>query len=109
DILNSGEIAISVNDLRGGFIIAGADGAALPVKLVKPVDLPPGGRENMKLRLTLTESAIMKLAQSAQTEGRVRLNIKGELLINVLGSRVTVPLEASTTLTLDRLKDLIQR
>jgi LEA14-like dessication related protein len=86
----------------------GPDGKALaPAALDKPVTSQPGSTEILTLKVEVGEAALSRFA-SYLMEGRdrIRVEVRGESIIRVFGSKVTAPISSSFEIS---LADILKR
>jgi LEA14-like dessication related protein len=86
----------------------GPDGKAFaPAALDKPVTSQPGSTEILTLKVEVGEAALSRFA-SYLMEGRdrIRVEVRGESIIRVFGSKVTAPLSTSFEIS---LADILKR
>lgn len=74
----------------------GPDGVAIaPVKLAQGVSLPPGAKGALILKLSLDDAVLKMLASHLMGKDQMDVQIRGEVVMRVLGSRVTAPIRMS--------------
>jgi LEA14-like dessication related protein len=105
-VTNMGEVKAVFEGLDAEFY--GPDGRALAsAKLERTVALPAGSTETLTLRLEADEAALKGLASYAlRGLDRIKVEVRGEARLHVLGSRVVAPLSISYELGLE---DVIQQ
>ena len=100
-LTNLGEVKVVFEGLNA--TAYGPDGKALaPATLDRAVALPPNSTENLTLKVSLDEAALNKLT-SYLKEGResVNIEVRGEALIRVFGSKAAAPISASFEISLE--------
>jgi hypothetical protein len=106
-LTNLGEVKVVFEGLNE---VYGPDGKALaPASLDKAVVSLPGSIQTLTLKIEVNEAALSRIA-SYFMGGRDRVNIevKGEAILRVFGSRVTTPISSSFEVSLtDILKQQV--
>jgi hypothetical protein len=106
-VTNLGEVKVMFEGFNASAF--GPDGKVLaPAVLDKPIISLPGSTENMILKIEVDEVALSRFA-SYLMEGRdrIRVEVRGEAIVRVFGSKVTAPLSTSFEIGLaDVLKGL---
>jgi LEA14-like dessication related protein len=105
-LTNLGEVKVVLEGLSAE--VYGPDGKALaPASLDKAVVSIPGSTQTLTLKVEVNEAAFSKIA-SYFMEGRDRINIevRGNAMLRVFGSKVTAPVSSSFELN---LKDILRQ
>jgi hypothetical protein len=105
-VTNSGEVKAVFEGFNASAF--GPDGKTLaPAVLDKPIISLPGQTETMILKVEVDEAALSRFA-SYFMEGRdrIRVEVRGEAIIRVFGSKVTAPISSSFEIS---LADILKR
>jgi LEA14-like dessication related protein len=105
-LTNLGEVKVVLEGLNAE--VYGPDGKALaPASLDKAVVSLPGSAQTLTLKVEVNEATLSEIA-SYFMEGRDRINIevRGNAVLRVFGSRVTAPVSSSFEL---KLKDILRQ
>jgi LEA14-like dessication related protein len=105
-LTNLGEVKVMFEGLNAE--VYGPDGKALaPASLDKAVVSIPGSTQTLTLKVEVNEATLSKIA-SYFMEGRDRINIevRGNAILRVFGSRVIAPVSSSFEL---KLKDILRQ
>jgi LEA14-like dessication related protein len=103
---NLGEVKVVLEGLNAE--VYGPDGKALaPASLDKAVVSLPGSAQTLTLKVEVNEATLSRI-MSYFMEGRDRINIevRGNAVLRVFGSRVTAPVSSSFELN---LKDILRQ
>jgi len=105
-VANMGEVRVVFEGLNAE--LYGPDGRALAsAKLERAVALPAGSTEALTLRLEADEAALKGLTSYAlRGLDRINVEVRGEAVLRVFGSRVVAPLSVSYELGLE---DFVQQ
>jgi LEA14-like dessication related protein len=105
-LTNLGEVKVMFEGSNAE--VYGPDGKALaPASLDKAVVSLPGSTQTLTLKVEINEATLSKIA-SYLMEGRDRINIevRGNAILRVFGSKVTTPISSSFELS---LKDILRQ
>jgi LEA14-like dessication related protein len=105
-LTNLGEVKVMFEGLNAE--VYGPDGKALaPASLDKAVVSIPGSTQTLTLKVEVNEATLSKIV-SYFMEGRDRINIevRGNAILRVFGSRVIAPVSSSFEL---KLKDILRQ
>ncbi len=95
-----GEVKAVFEGLKA--MVHGPDGEVLaPATLDKAVTLTPNSTETLILKLNIDEAALKKLMHYfGEGRGSINVEVRGEALVRVFGSKVTAPISASFKVSL---------
>jgi len=108
-LTNLGEVKVVLEGLNAE--VYGPDGKALtPASMDKAVVSIPGSTQTLTLKVEVNEATLSRIA-SYFMEGRDRIyiEVRGNAILRVFGSRVTAPISSSFELNLkDILRQLVE-
>lgn len=86
----------------------GPDGKVLaPTTLDKAITSPPGSTETLTLKVEVGEAALSRLTSYfMEGKDRISIEVRGEAVIRVFGSKVTAPISSSFEIS---LADILKR
>jgi len=101
ELKNLGEVRMKLEGLNA--TAYGPDRSAIaPAALVRGVSLEPGAADAVLIRLSINEDAFKALASYIIEAGRVDLEVKGTVVVEIFGSRATMPI--TTSFSVDRAR-----